>query len=193
MTVQSFIESLIEYVSPEPIKEDAQPQISQVDEEEKKEDDQEKQEREAKEQKQKIVRTFLQKRKRQLRDELIKMACETEVHHTWKYAKGCDHVCPCCGARCQNYIPCNEESKDDELPSLEESHQSKYHRPWAFAYRKNESDDDVYQQFRFDKKRKADNDLPELRKEYCLSKNVRDKRKKDKSAFRDPMFNATII
>ena len=102
------------------------------------------------------MRTYLQKRKRKLRDELIKMACETEVHHTWKFAKGCDHVCPCCGARCQNYLNCEgheeikvEENKDDQVISLEESHQSKYHRPWAFAYDVKKSETDPEQYFRF--------------------------------------------
>ena len=63
------------------------------------------------------------KRKRELRDDLIKMAYETEVVHTWEYAKGCSAVCPCCGARCQNHRDCGKDG-----------HQSKYHRPWGFAY-----------------------------------------------------------
>ena len=86
------------------------------------------------------------KRKRKLRDDLIKMACETEVIHTWNYARGCPAVCPCCGARCQNHKDCEGHDIEDgnyDLVAIQEDHQSKYHRPWGFAYKNAVDDDDT--------------------------------------------------
>ena len=108
------------------------------------------------------------------------MACETEVVHTWDHAKGCPEVCPCCGARCQNHTECGVNG-----------HQSKYHRPWGFAYNREQNDKDLSQDFRFVKKRidgqeeakgeGSEDGKADLRLEHCLSKNVRGKREEEKS------------